>query len=578
MKSLFSSRIIRELHFSISKQSNLIGPFSRKTRINFTPVPHTKILSRPVSSTSAPVENMDLSEEVDGTEKNTKRTLDATEESTSEVLIKKSKKGRKNKDPVLIEAILKINDAAKHNERDKAMECFREGRDKGLRFNQGVMNSVLYLLVGGERWYENAKKAFSVKNKIQDDGDEADNVDNLTKWRDEVLDYMQKEQLMTDEMVYTAQARLSACLGDSDQAFLFVKEMLDSNIPARLRSFTPALLGFSENGQKNKALEVQNTIDGCNIDLTELEFQLILKACTTSVEYQRDYEDVESTLRRIGNELTYLQPETIQIAREYFNSEKSNSALTSDARLFGKKTWLVNDVEVDFDGYSTFAGDSLSATDLSEEDWNVFLEAFRKLATANEHKNKLFESFMDWHERHGPFNIIIDGANVAFHKQNYHAGHFSFSQIESIINNIEQRYPDEKPLVILHENRTKGKYAQTSLGKNLLTRLTQNKQLFKTPIGSNDDWYWLYAALKAKDKGLLISNDECRDHIFQLLTPKYFLKWKERHLVRYEFYYGDPSIKMPSNYTPCAQQLNNGTWMLPYQDNEKEYWFCAKPV
>ena len=32
-------------------------------------------------------------------------------------------------------------------------------------------------------------------------------------------------------------------------------------------------------------------------------------------------------------------------------------------------------------------------------------------------------------------------------------------------------------------------------------------------------------------EGLLVSNDEMRDHIFNLLAPKYFFKWKQRHQV-----------------------------------------------
>lgn len=41
--------------------------------------------------------------------------------------------------------------------------------------------------------------------------------------------------------------------------------------------------------------------------------------------------------------------------------------------------------------------------------------------------------------------------------------------------------------------------------------------------------YWMYAAVKAGPKGLLISNDEMRDHMFQLLAPRFFHKWKQRH-------------------------------------------------
>ena len=39
----------------------------------------------------------------------------------------------------------------------------------------------------------------------------------------------------------------------------------------------------------------------------------------------------------------------------------------------------------------------------------------------------------------------------------------------------------------------------------------------------------MYAAVKAGPKGLLISNDEMRDHMFQLLAPRFVHKWKQRH-------------------------------------------------
>ena len=42
--------------------------------------------------------------------------------------------------------------------------------------------------------------------------------------------------------------------------------------------------------------------------------------------------------------------------------------------------------------------------------------------------------------------------------------------------------------------------------------------------------YWLYAAVRFKC--MLVTNDEMRDHLFQLLGNDYFPKWKERHQVR----------------------------------------------
>ena len=41
--------------------------------------------------------------------------------------------------------------------------------------------------------------------------------------------------------------------------------------------------------------------------------------------------------------------------------------------------------------------------------------------------------------------------------------------------------------------------------------------------------YWLYAAIKFNC--LIVTNDEMRDHTFQLLGNDFFRRWKERHQV-----------------------------------------------
>jgi hypothetical protein len=41
--------------------------------------------------------------------------------------------------------------------------------------------------------------------------------------------------------------------------------------------------------------------------------------------------------------------------------------------------------------------------------------------------------------------------------------------------------------------------------------------------------YWLYAAVCYKC--LLVTNDEMRDHLFQLLGTSFFPRWKEKHQV-----------------------------------------------
>ena len=46
--------------------------------------------------------------------------------------------------------------------------------------------------------------------------------------------------------------------------------------------------------------------------------------------------------------------------------------------------------------------------------------------------------------------------------------------------------------------------------------------MFNTPAGSNDDWYWLYAAVWLGRSVKVVTNDEMRDHHFGMLRPRSF--------------------------------------------------------
>lgn len=51
----------------------------------------------------------------------------------------------------------------------------------------------------------------------------------------------------------------------------------------------------------------------------------------------------------------------------------------------------------------------------------------------------------------------------------------------------------------------------------------------------NDDWFWLHAALYCGPKTLVVTNDEMRDHHFQMLAARSFLRWKDRHQIHFSF-------------------------------------------
>lgn len=74
-----------------------------------------------------------------------------------------------------------------------------------------------------------------------------------------------------------------------------------------------------------------------------------------------------------------------------------------------------------------------------------------------------------------------------------------------------------------------------------------------------------------------MSNDELRDHIWAMLRPKHFLRWKVRHIARYGFAGAGASLAAPAPFTPCVQQLpSGGGWMFPAA--ERREWMLVAPA
>ncbi|KAK9269421.1 hypothetical protein L1049_001194 [Liquidambar formosana] len=114
------------------------------------------------------------------------------------------------------------------------------------------------------------------------------------------------------------------------------------------------------------------------------------------------------------------------------------------------------------------------------------------------------------------------------------------------------------------------------VNKVLIEKWKNADALYATPTGSNDDWYWLYAAIKFKC--LIVTNDEMRDHTFQLLGNDFFPKWKERHQVHFSFSDAGPVFHMPPPCSIVIQESEEGHWHIPVV-SEHDYhgertWLC----
>jgi len=175
---------------------------------------------------------------------------------------------------------------------------------------------------------------------------------------------------------------------------------------------------------------------------------------------------------------------------------------------------------------------------------------------------------------------IVDGANVAYHRQNFENGKFSYRQIELVVDAIlervqqekvladQQELPFDEPTVLVllpypyaqkvvpnssrHRRGRKIEY-MTKEEQAVLTRFEKEDMLYVVPQGGNDDWYWMYATVNEgrpqSTPAYVLTNDLMRDHkgAFSSQSPLTFLRWRAGAVIHFDFSHAvERGVSLPS--------------------------------
>ncbi|KAJ9538684.1 hypothetical protein OSB04_031417 [Centaurea solstitialis] len=405
----------------------------------------------------------------------------------------------------------------------------------------------------------------------------------------EIYDEMVLDGVEMSEAILTSLARMAMSRDDGQMAFDTVKKMKDFGINPRLRSYGPALSVFCRTENLEKAFEVEEHMLSHGVFPEEPELESLLRV---SVEGGRS-DKVYYLLHKLRTSVRKVSPSTADVIENWFKSKAASrigrrkwdknsikKAVENGGGgwhgqgWLGKGKWLVTRSVVGKDGSCRCCGEKLATIDLDPVETEKFAESVARIAKERD-RNSSFEKFQKWLDYYGPFEAVVDGANVGLFSQR----RFKPSKASCADSNgIRQMLPSKKwPLVILHNRRVTGDKMDEGLNKSLVEKWKTADALYATPTGSNDDWYWLYAAIKSKC--LLVTNDEMRDHLFQLLGNDFFPKWKERHQVRFNFSETGPVYHMPPPCSVVIQESSKGHWHIPIaseQDSEEErVWLCV---
>ena len=211
-----------------------------------------------------------------------------------------------------------------------------------------------------------------------------------------------------------------------------------------------------------------------------------------------------------------------------------------------------------------------------------------------------------------PFTAIVDGPNIAYYMQNFDQGTFNYHQIQFVVDALENM--GENVLVVLPKKYTYDRFTipkgthtvkQTLSPKEREIRdnLISRGKACVVPVGSLDDYYWMFASVSmneefippdnpegrwAGNRPMLISNDKLRDHKMSLLEPRLFRRWYSNFLVNFTFsaFVNDECTDREIGFQTAdfySREIQGNsahpketTWHLPVSDWEENESLCIR--
>lgn len=359
-------------------------------------------------------------------------------------------------------------------------------------------------------------------------------------------------------------------------------EMLAAKQRPRLRSYSPLILGYAAQGKAGQAFAAYDRMlsatEGGAIEPTEAELAALLRVAGQARDeglFLRALRDMQAVV---------LEPtaETWEAVAAWYGAEGVRARVTRPAR-------------VGADGVCGACGGRLLSVDLPPEGAEELLRMVEEIVLQNAERRGDWERFKAWLAEavaSDAFDVVVDGANVGYFQMNYAGAppHVNYEQVAWVVDHLRRQ--GRKPLLVLHARHVQDKKVPPAyLG--LVRGWRESGILYTVPYRSNDDWFWLCATVKRGGRTLVVTNDQMRDHHFQMLSRRTFLRWRERHQALFSFggmqRDGARAVKVeePPVFSRCIQgpvtqgaedeegEAGRGRsrWHLPLAESQD--WLCV---
>ena len=409
------------------------------------------------------------------------------------------------------------------------MKVYNEGKLDNVRPNKDAFNNVLALAAGlGEQ----GSGSFPIRKKEPPSDMEAAFM---------IFQDAKAVDIPIQEASYAGLIRCLALNGRHEEGLTLLREMQSKELKMRLRCYSALLSAFCKNGNADVSIQLFTELtEKYSLEPTEKEYLSILSLCVI-LDDDRFYGYLDSMLEDI------LVPsnKTWVVVKQWFSSRQR------------QKLYNIVEDTISISGKLDQSGHQLQSVELSESDRSQLINQIdncfkvtaniegrdlndkcNKKARAVSEKWELYKSWIKGEatishcDAASSYSILVDGANVGFYQQNFAnaTGHVDYLQIDAMIKHCQRI--NRKPLVILHCRHLFPDVLPENM-ESVVNDWKEQKLLYVTPAKCNDDLFWMYAAMIFNAD--VITNDEMRDHHFKMLSPRWFLRWKERHQVRFKF-------------------------------------------
>jgi len=397
-----------------------------------------------------------------------------------------------------------------------------------------------------------------------------------------------------NEPLLTIAIRVYGVLGLSDKAMQLLKDMKENAVVPRERTFVEIMEQCSKRiTNLADLIEVKSLLDdmvhsmaACQTPLypSSVSFVPAIDSCTAFFKDQHSEED-KAEARKLFQEIAEMSFEETCIPVKSYHT-----ALLNYFKQLPDE-WDISNATIN-DPICSCCNSSLRAIDISTLELNQMKHGVDKIVKDKGIKMKSWASFKTFiASKLGQYDMVIDVANVCYFGQSNKIGPvFQYFQVDSLWQKLKNQ--GKRCLLVVHgrhvEERQFDRNNISMADREIIQRWKASGDLWSCPPGMNDDWFWLYGCVAIGTDTVVVTNDHCRDHHFEMLSQRLFVRWKERHLVNYDFFvnYGSKTVSnlklgMPPLYSKRCQ-VQNEIFHIPFQDkpavfeNDGLRWTCIR--